>query len=309
MKIKRQLVTLIFIALSVLTCTALIFAWSSYRFFQREAERLMEIKEDYATYLLSLKRLMLEYEQDKEDQEAENALRDEKKKVAEESDEPTFVVVNRDPEYLKAEALRFAKKHKLEGAVRRLYEQEVQPQKEYQGKKTRKRSLTKRRRSPNVIPKKTQDSLSSAGQKQVEEWAQEIALVWPIDRDKFWLSSPFGPRKKPGGAWGFHQGIDMAACKGTPVKAAAGGVIAEAGYVSGYGNTIVVAHNRKFSTRYAHLSRILVNAGDKVSSGQIIGKVGSTGHTRKSTWATDSSHLHFEVVVFRKRVNPLYFLH
>src|ERR1051325_11399402 len=84
----------------------------------------------------------------------------------------------------------------------------------------------------------------------------DITFAWPIDRSQFWLSSPYGPRRNPNRTRGFHWGIDMAAIKGTTVSAVASGTVVEAGFNKGYGNTIVIKHNDKYRTRYAHLHRI-----------------------------------------------------
>ena len=129
-------------------------------------------------------------------------------------------------------------------------------------------------------------------------------FVWPIERSKFWLSSLFGPRKKPKG---FHHGIDMAALKRTPVKAAAAGVVDQV-YEDpvGYGKTIVIKHDDTYKTRYAHLDSMLVKVGRQVQAGTLIGRVGDTGNVHKQ--GRDASHLHFEVYELGKRVNPLYFL-
>jgi len=105
----------------------------------------------------------------------------------------------------------------------------------------------------------------------------------------------------------FHYGLDMAALKGTPVKAAANGKVVEAGNGNGYGNTILLLHNKFFKTRYAHLNRIRVKSGQNVKRGQIIGTVGATGNVRAN--GTDASHLHFEVHYKNKQVNPLYYLY
>ena len=131
-----------------------------------------------------------------------------------------------------------------------------------------------------------------------------IVFALPIERSQFWLSSFFGPRKKPNGQWGFHYGIDMAAQRGTPIKAVARGVVEEAGYTSGYGNTIVVAHDAVYKTRYAHLDSISVHVGQKVRQGDMLGKVGDTGFTRKT--GKDASHLHLELYENGKQVNPLH---
>ena len=134
---------------------------------------------------------------------------------------------------------------------------------------------------------------------------KDIHFEWPIDRSQFWISSFYGSRRKPDRTWGFHHGIDLAAIKGTPVNAACDGVIVEAGNNKGYGNTIVIMHNKKYRTRYAHLHRIYVRIGQTVTSGQCIGAVGDTGLVRKR--GRYASHLHLEVYVFGKRVNPIYF--
>jgi len=99
----------------------------------------------------------------------------------------------------------------------------------------------------------------------------------------------------------------MAAVRGTPVYAAANGTVIEARHGAGYGKTIVIAHNRKYRTRYAHLSSIGVKVGQTVYKGDQIGRVGATGSVR-SKRGRDASHLHFEVCAFGKQVNPMYFL-
>jgi len=99
----------------------------------------------------------------------------------------------------------------------------------------------------------------------------------------------------------------MASLKGTPVCAAYTGIVVEARYAKGYGNTIVIAHSRKYRTRYAHLSKILVKVGQKVKRGAMIGRVGDTGYVRSSN-GKDASHLHFELIEFGKKINPLPFI-
>ena len=135
---------------------------------------------------------------------------------------------------------------------------------------------------------------------------KECGLVWPIDADKFWLSSLFGPRKRIDGTWGFHHGIDMAAVKGTLVKVARAGMVTEACFQTGYGNTVVVQHSDTLKTRYAHLHTIRVCAGQKIKQGSIVGTVGETGFIRKK--GKDGSHLHFEVYERAKRINPMHCL-
>ena len=132
-------------------------------------------------------------------------------------------------------------------------------------------------------------------------------FCWPVQQGQFWLSSLFGPRKQPGGAQSFHYGIDMAAIKGTPVYAAADGRVIEVSFdPRGYGNMCLIKHNDTYTTRYAHLDVCLVKERQDVKKGDLIAHVGDTGNVRKT--GNDASHLHFEVYVLGKRVNPLYVL-
>lgn len=131
-------------------------------------------------------------------------------------------------------------------------------------------------------------------------------LAWPLDKDKFWMSSFFGRRKMDNGKWSFHFGIDLAALTGTPIKAAANGKVIEVSSGNGYGKTILILHDKNYRTRYAHLDRIKVHQGQLVKRGQIIGTVGATGNVRGN--GTDASHLHFEVHQNGRQVNPIYYL-
>lgn len=113
------------------------------------------------------------------------------------------------------------------------------------------------------------------------------------------LTSGYGMRSHPVlGGRRQHQGIDLAAPSGTPVYATADGVVGRADWYSSYGLYISVNHGAAMETRYAHLSRLAVTAGDFVKKGDIIGYVGSTG---RST----GPHLHYEVRVEGVAVNPI----
>ena len=97
-------------------------------------------------------------------------------------------------------------------------------------------------------------------------------FMWPVAG---YLKSGFGMRHHPIlGYMRMHSGIDIVAPSGTLVKAADGGEVIKAGYDGGYGNSIMVYHGGGFATWYAHLSRILVSAGQRVERGQVIGLVG-----------------------------------
>jgi murein DD-endopeptidase MepM/ murein hydrolase activator NlpD len=123
--------------------------------------------------------------------------------------------------------------------------------------------------------------------------------IWPVDGR---LLSPFGHRDDPfSGAMAFHAGVDISAGMGTPVRATADGVVAQAETSSGYGKLIVIDHGNGFRTYYAHLSRYDVVDGQEVRRGQIIGATGKTGRAV-------SPHLHYEVRMGGSPVNPYPFL-
>jgi murein DD-endopeptidase MepM/ murein hydrolase activator NlpD len=116
------------------------------------------------------------------------------------------------------------------------------------------------------------------------------------------VTSTFGPRKHPiFGTTRNHTGVDFSATTGTPVKAAADGVVFVAGERGGYGNTVIVDHGNTLATLYGHLSRIAVAEGTKVTRGQVVGYAGSTGYST-------GPHLHFEVRVNGNPVDPLKYL-
>ncbi|GAB3539855.1 M23 family metallopeptidase [Noviherbaspirillum agri] len=115
-------------------------------------------------------------------------------------------------------------------------------------------------------------------------------------------ASSFGWRHDPfTGRQAFHEGIDFAAPTGTPIVAAAGGVVITAEYHPQYGNMLEIDHGNSIVSRYAHASRLLSKVGDIVRRGQHVADIGSTG---RSTGA----HLHFEVLVKGVQQNPQKFL-
>jgi murein DD-endopeptidase MepM/ murein hydrolase activator NlpD len=117
-----------------------------------------------------------------------------------------------------------------------------------------------------------------------------------------YITSGYGGRADPfGGGSAFHKGIDFHARVGDPVMAVADGVVSYAGVRSGYGNVVEVDHGNGYVTRYAHNSRLIVQVGDLVRSGQQVAKAGSTG---RSTGA----HVHFEVWEDGRVLNPRKFL-
>jgi murein DD-endopeptidase MepM/ murein hydrolase activator NlpD len=117
------------------------------------------------------------------------------------------------------------------------------------------------------------------------------------------FTSGFGVRSDPfehGAA--MHPGIDLAGAYGTPIYATADGIVLRAGWnIGGYGYMVDVNHGRGIVTRYGHMSAVLVHAGDHVTRGQQIGRMGSTG---RST----GNHLHYEVRIDGRPVNPIPFM-
>lgn len=119
--------------------------------------------------------------------------------------------------------------------------------------------------------------------------AGQIQLRWPLDGR---ITSRFGPR------WGrMHNGLDIAAPKGTPVRAAARGRVVHSGPLGTYGLLVVIDHGGGVETRYAHNSVLLVKAGETVEKGQVIARVGSTGNST-------GPHLHFEVLIDGEHEDP-----
>jgi hypothetical protein len=132
---------------------------------------------------------------------------------------------------------------------------------------------------------------------------QATPSLWPTEGS---LTSLFGYRFSPvqradGETGEYHNGIDIANVPDTLISATADGTVRHAGWSHGYGKMIVIDHGYGVSTLYAHTSKALVNTGDRVSRGQVIAYMGTTG---RSTGA----HLHYEVWRHGKPVNPMLFL-
>jgi len=126
---------------------------------------------------------------------------------------------------------------------------------------------------------------------------QKGKFDWPLPQ-KFRISSNFGYRIHPiSGKKKLHTGTDIAAPKGTKIMAAGNGEVIVAKYYGGYGNAVIIDHNGKW-TLYGHMSKISVKEGQQVKTGQKIGEVGSTGNST-------GNHLHYEVRINSKAVDPL----
>ena len=116
------------------------------------------------------------------------------------------------------------------------------------------------------------------------------------------ISSRFGKRKAPtAGASTYHKGVDIAAAQGTPIYAAKSGTVTISTYSSSAGNYVMINHGNGLYTAYMHASKLYVKVGDKVSQGQTIAAVGSTGYST-------GPHLHFSVIINGNYVDPLKYL-
>lgn len=117
------------------------------------------------------------------------------------------------------------------------------------------------------------------------------------------INNEFGFRRNPfgGRTYEFHAGMDIDGERGDLVVAPGNGTVVEAGWKGGYGNMIEIDHGNGLTTRYGHLSKIEVAQGDSVTRGQLIGQIGSTG---RST----GPHLHYELRVNERPINPRFFL-
>jgi murein DD-endopeptidase MepM/ murein hydrolase activator NlpD len=122
--------------------------------------------------------------------------------------------------------------------------------------------------------------------------------IWPV---MGLVTSKFGWRKRGRRTKKFHAGIDISAPYGSPVVATSAGKVIYAGWIRGYGNVVIIYHGYGFTTLYAHMSSLAVRNKDYVIKGQVIGYVGRSGRAT-------GSHLHYEVLKYGVRQNPILFL-
>jgi murein DD-endopeptidase MepM/ murein hydrolase activator NlpD len=117
------------------------------------------------------------------------------------------------------------------------------------------------------------------------------------------INNEFGFRRNPfgGRSYEFHPGMDIDGERGEQVIAPAGGMVIKAGWTGGYGNMVEIDHGNGLTTRYGHMSRLEAQVGQTIKRGELVGQIGSTG---RST----GPHLHFEVRLNDKPINPRHFL-
>lgn len=137
--------------------------------------------------------------------------------------------------------------------------------------------------------------------KKEKSYFYGVAFAHPLPGGR--VSSRYGMRKDPfSRKKTFHGGLDVAAKKGSPVYASAGGKVVFASKKGGYGKLIILKHELGYETRYGHLNKILVKRGKKIKKGQKIGEVGETGRAT-------GPHLHFEIRRYKKRRKPIFTKH
>ncbi len=312
-----QIAKLLFFIGAAVTALVFVLLVTEYRALNTTAEQVLILKEEYRSYVMALKRALREktreIEKDEKSDVKKNAIIDENEEkpfsfsplqplVDSEYPQETFLVVNRDPRYLRAGAVEFAKQYNMDQILAKMFDTQ-QWQQQVQKKKVR----VVRRRLRNGQKRVIQGTPSRPAvfeeEQKIAKADRDFLFSSPVERSKYWLSSPFGPRKIGKNSWKFHYGIDMACPRGTPVQSAASGIVLESYYHNGFGNCIVILHNHKYKTRYAHLHARFVKAGQEVARGKVIGSVGATGAVRSR--GNDASHLHFEVYSYGRRVNPL----
>ncbi len=127
-----------------------------------------------------------------------------------------------------------------------------------------------------------------------------IPSLWPVLGK---VTSPFGDSRvnQSSGGTRPHMGVDIGAATGTPIIAPADGIVASAGWEAEYGRLVCLDHGHGFTTMFGHLNEIYVRAGDRVKAGQILGTVGTSGNTT-------GPHLHYEIRIYGRGVNPLSYL-
>ncbi|MBQ9474073.1 MAG: M23 family metallopeptidase [Bacteroidales bacterium] len=148
------------------------------------------------------------------------------------------------------------------------------------------------------------DEVYNMAKTKTERMATMPAIM-PIAKNQCRLVSGFGVRYHPILKYRRqHTGVDLAARKGTPIYATGDGVVTSAGRnisgLSGYGNVCIIKHGYGYQSLYAHLESVKVKPGQKIKRGQLIGTVGSTG-------LSQGAHLHYEVILNGKRVDPVYY--
>ncbi|MGH7229287.1 MAG: M23 family metallopeptidase, partial [Nitrospiraceae bacterium] len=145
-----------------------------------------------------------------------------------------------------------------------------------------------------AVQEQNLEVLTAAAEKRSTRWAATPS-VWPV---KGWVTSGFGPRISPfTDKPAMHDGLDIGAAPNTPVHAPAAGRVTVVGFDPKMGNLVNLDHGFGIQTQYGHLGKALVKIGQRVKRGEVVGLIGSTGHST-------GPHLHYMVKVNSQAVNP-----
>jgi murein DD-endopeptidase MepM/ murein hydrolase activator NlpD len=159
-----------------------------------------------------------------------------------------------------------------------------------------------------------EEEYDAAKEKEYQDWlasqnhngkpsVDANGITWLVPINYTYFSSPYGERWHPVyGGWRMHHGVDLSAPMGTPIIASRSGVVNVASYEEGgAGNYVNIDHKDGFVTRYMHMTHYIVEVGQYVYAGQVIGYCGSTG-------ASTGPHLHFGIYYNGSSVNPAYYI-
>lgn len=169
-----------------------------------QLHELIEVREEYQQSVVALKKVIAEYQKNSPE---ENTA--EKKKMNDRVENSDFILLKRDGDYLRKSAVSYARQHNLQEAVERLYQIDEKNSTTYASRKNRTAAPIKRKKNKH-ISSMTHDWWNAVKREKI--------FSFPIDPSNFWISSRYGPRRKPDGSVGFHHGLDMAAVRGTPVN-------------------------------------------------------------------------------------------
>lgn len=246
--------------------------------------------EEYVNSKTQIENAKLTVEKERDEQKEAKTILDEKKTDLKQMQSERDELINE----LKTEITKLEKfqeeSEKYEEQARKELQEAIAAQ-EAQAKKAEKQSVKTDNSSGNGSAVKAQAAKAASG-----------IYGWP-SANSTRVTSEFSPRRKNpvSGVWKKHTGMDIGAAAGTDVLASRSGTVVTAKWNNGYGYYITINHGDGVATLYAHNSKLLVKAGDKVEKGQVIAKVGSTGNST-------GPHIHFEVIVNGEPQNPRNYL-
>ncbi|PWA12612.1 peptidase M23 [Pueribacillus theae] len=263
---------------------------------EKKKQEVEEIRNKIQNELESLKKLRNELKAQLEEKDRlSNELASEEEDLHDELGE-----IEHQAQILAAEEAAYIQQKKEEEAARKRAEEAARKQ----ASAAKQSNVASAASSPSSVKSGSSPSGSSSSSAPEVSHSSSSGFIMPASGR---FTSSFGSRVHPiSGRVKNHNGVDIANSIGTPIRAAASGKVIYAGTMSGYGNTVMIAHTingKSYTTLYAHMSAFSVRNGQSVSQGQQIGKIGNTG-------ASTGPHLHFEVHPggYKNPVNPMQFL-